>query len=388
MTPSLEAILLSGQTVALNVAKASAGVAEREFLFKCRGLNRTVIFKYPNFDAHENPFASAASRRSGGTVRRSFAVGRRPIRTAIYIPHDAGEVEGGGFALFADDPDAQPLMVRHIGLAPEGDPAHADDWRILRLLMDLPSLDPFLVENAFRQAGIEAHPAYLAIDHEDADVIRESIADKVKPIIARAVGRLDPAKLDGRARRFVDAIWDDSQTDASQFITAFGITEAEAPAIFSAWKGVAFFAYEFDKNRAELKQLMAWLASKQSLPVDSRLLPDTDRHLVGMLRDSIRDSAKTVVTSMIEVLKRYDEGYATLIDQNDPRVFRDFLLHAPNHFWTLGACNAAMAQAITTWRRYMRFSRGGALTFEHLERLFQVCNKILKGQSGGVGDLN
>ncbi|MFX4462413.1 hypothetical protein ABTA61_19450, partial [Acinetobacter baumannii] len=91
--------------------------------------------------------------------------------------------EGGGFALFADDPDAQPLMVRHIGLAPEGDPAHADDWRILRLLMDLPSLDPFLVENAFRQAGIEAHPAYLAIDHEDADVIRESIADKVKPII-------------------------------------------------------------------------------------------------------------------------------------------------------------------------------------------------------------
>ncbi|MGQ3031564.1 MAG: hypothetical protein ACT60Q_24740, partial [Ferrovibrionaceae bacterium] len=66
----------------------------------------------------------------------------------------------------------------------------------------------------------------------------------------------------------------------------------------------------------------------------------------------------------------------------------DFLLHAPNHFWTLGACNAAMAQAITTWRRYMRFSRGGALTFEHLERLFQVCNKILKGQSGGVGDLN
>ncbi|MFX6277432.1 hypothetical protein ABTF87_19215, partial [Acinetobacter baumannii] len=89
---------------------------------------------------------------------------------------------------------------------------------ILRLLMDLPSLDPFLVENAFRQAGIEAHPAYLAIDHEDADVIRESIADKVKPIIARAGGRLDPAKLDGRARRFVDAIWDDSQTDASQFI--------------------------------------------------------------------------------------------------------------------------------------------------------------------------
>lgn len=386
MNPSLEAILHSGQTVALDVSRASAQLADKDLMFKARGMNRVIIFKYPSFETPDNPFMAAAARGFAPAPRRAI-IGRRPIRTAIFLPHNAEEPESGGFALFIDEPQSAPLLVEHLGLGGEREEPYKHDWLILKTLMELPSLDPFLVENAFRQHGITVHKAYLQIDPKDADFIRETIADKVKPIIARAFGKSDPGRLETRARKFIDSIWDDTQAESSQFITAFGIKPEEAPAIFSAWKGVAFFGYEFDRNRTELKDMMSWLSCSLSLPLDRRQLPDAAKQQVKMLRDSIRDAARVILQNMFDIFGRYDQGYADLISRNDPKAFREFLLEAPKHYWALGAANSAMAQSLVTWRRYMQYSRDGQLPYEALDRLFQVCNKVLKGQAGDVGDL-
>ncbi|PPR75892.1 MAG: hypothetical protein CFH06_01860, partial [Alphaproteobacteria bacterium MarineAlpha3_Bin5] len=50
MTPTLEAIIFSSQTVSLNFNELSKPLSKSDLMFNTEALNGTVAFKYPNFD--------------------------------------------------------------------------------------------------------------------------------------------------------------------------------------------------------------------------------------------------------------------------------------------------------------------------------------------------
>lgn len=378
MTPSLEAVLFSSPTVNLNINQLSQGLEGKDLLFRNRQLNGCILFKFPNFDTTDDhtggiPGLDVYSNKSGSA----------PVRTGIYVPKDPSDLPLGGYGIYVDDRKTEELMVRHLGMSTK-DEQYADDFKLLKLIELMPSLDPFILELSLRQNNVTVHPRYVMIQEEQVRQVRAIIAEKVKPIIAKAMGISDMGSLEHKAKRFVDAIWDPSLGEANIFITAFGINQSDAPRTFSAWKGVTFFQFEFNRAQGDLARMMAWLGTSDSLPSDFRQLKDGEKQQITMFRDSIRTKLQKVLKNVNGIFNSYESSYQQFIREANPKPFREFLFKAESFYWTLGACNGVLAQVTSTWRRYC-FAGGGAkrqLNFDMMERFYKVCDSILKSRAG------
>ena len=192
-----------------------------------------------------------------------------PVETAIYILNNELDPEIGGYAIYLRQKDAEALLQRYVGVSSSGDGDSINaDFKKLLLIDEIPSLDPFLLKTAFDRDGIEIDKAYLNLDDSEERKIKHVIGDRVRPIVARALGGGGSA---GKSQRFVEAIWDPTLPEASLFIEAFKIQGSEAPNVFSAWKGISFYQQQFTQNRAEIAGILKWMKSDGHLEKPLRL---------------------------------------------------------------------------------------------------------------------
>lgn len=376
MTPTLESVLFASPTVAMSINRLSRDLAEEAKLFRNSTLNTTVIFKYPNFDAAQDPSGDIIP----GLEDLVESSKQNPVRTAIYVPKDAADLRIGGFGLFTDDEKFKEQAERYIGLK-IAEEAAAEDVNTLRILENCPSLDPFLVREAFDLAEVEVDNAYVSISDVEARQVRDRIQMKVRPIVAKALGISHEGRIEKTSREFLETIWDPSASSGSMFISAFGIDGKDAPKVFSSWKGVAFFDNEFNIRQTDFKKLTAWLKSDLSMPVDYAKLTQAEKQQLDMFRKSVTQKIKNVSLNITAVLGKYQLSYDNFIQHDRPSEFRRFLIGAEQYYWTLGGCNGVLAQVVNTWRRYMQTASAGRLNFDVLDRLYKVCDAILRSRS-------
>jgi len=375
VTPSLEAIIFSSPTVSLNINRLSKPLEQPEHMFKSSMLNCSVAFKYPNFDTSTPSSATIPGLET--TPDSSDAV-----KTAIFVPKDSEDLTLGGFGIFMDDDRLNELMQRYCGFDMESKEG-TSDMSILKVLSNIPSLDPFLVKEALGLEKIEINPAYTTISDAERAAIRGVIATKVEPIIDKAIGNKSLKEVEGKADEFLDAIWNPSAPSANLFIRAFGIKQTEAPQVFSAWKGVAFFYNEFTKSTSGIAKVLGWLGSEQSLPKEYRILAKGEKEQISMFRDSVHNKIRKVVENVNGIFKIYHHSHSRFIENDDPTEFRTFLQSATEYYWKLGACNGVLAQISITWDRYCGQTNGRPLEYAVLERLFKVCDNILQSRGEG-----
>ena len=378
MTPTLEAIIFSSQTVSLNVNELSRELSGSDLMFNNLAMNGTVAFKYPNFDTMDDTTVSIP-----GLVSSNIS-NREAVKTAIFVPKSTEDLAMGGYGIFLDDEQSESLMQRHVGIdvnTKEGQ----QDMTILGALRRIPSLDPFIVKETFDLNSIKVNSAYLAITEAETAKIRGVIATKVEPIVAKAINDPSLQGIAGKVDEFLDAIWNPSASAAGLFIKAFGIKQEEAPQIFSAWKGIAFYYNEFTNSQSNIVKVLSWLASESSLPREYRLLSDGERERIRMFRSSVDTKIRRVFSNVNSIFQIYDTSHSQFIENNDPAKFRTFLQNANQYYWKLGACNGVLAQVAITWQRYNPKNDGSQFNFETLERLFKICDSILSSRGEGIG---
>lgn len=380
MNPSLEAVLFSAPTISFHVNRVSAELPMERRIFKTDSLNDTIVFKYPNFDITEQNLVAIPGLEdlTGGKQINA-------VRTALYVPKDKHDLKLGGYGLYTDQPDFKELMLRHCGMDFEkADAEH--DIAILRVLAATPSLDPFIVNESFLQAGIQIDPTYVTIAAADTARIRHIIGEKVKPIVSKAMAITNPVEVVSKTRRFIDSIWDPSLNEALLFIQAFGIAREEAPTVFGAWKGIAFFQNEYIQSRQRIGRVTEWLKSENSKPREWRQLTRDEKQQIEMFRKSIFSKIQTIQQNITDIFDLYEESYKKFLAEDNPKHFRDFLFRANQYYWTLGACNGVLEQISMTWRRYYRATEGrGQLNFDQLERMFKVCDAVLRSRANDKG---
>ena len=378
MTPSLEAVLFSSPTVSLNLNDLSKDLEEGQLMFRNSTMNSTVIFKYPNFDTTQDTIFSDDG-----------AGGLDAVRTAIYVPKDASDMPLGGYGIFLDDPSMPEYMKHHVGLDVELE-ENAEDMATLKVLQRIPSLDPFLLNESFKLAKIEIDHSYISITDNETAAIRYLIGTKVEPIIAKALNIEKGDSTSSKTQEFVDAIWNPSDSTAKIFIQAFGIKEEEAPLVFEAWKGITFFYNEFANSRSDISKMMEWLLSDKSLPSEYIRMGRSEKENVQLSRKSIVQKIQGVVNNNTTVFRNYETSYRKFIVKDDPTDFRRFLKSASQSYWKIGACNGVLAQCAMTWKRYYERSGDTRLEYDSLQRLFKICEAILRarGQDSGATPLN
>ena len=264
LTPMLDQILHGGPSTVLDISKLTRGLTEGDPFFQTSALNRCIVFKYPNFNIEF----------SGGTTdfagKDSSLSEERPVETAIYVPNDEEFPQDGGYAIYIRQKNSEELLQRYIGLsAAASTDAMKNDLVKLNMIDEVPSLDPFLLKTAFERDNIAINPAYLAMGPGEEESIKRVISDKVRPIVSKALG-VNIGRGNDKSQRFIDAIWDPSIPEAGLFIQAFKIEESQVANVFSAWKGVSFYQYQFTQNRVLIAEILKWFKSEQSAPIDLR----------------------------------------------------------------------------------------------------------------------
>ena len=80
---------------------------------------------------------------------------------------------------------------------------------------------------------------------------------------------------------------------------------------------------------------------------------------------------KTGSNEVRRVLDVYDDAYAQLIERQDPKQFRDFLLNAPSMFLELGEKIGSMSHITSFWQYRFPTISPKAADVEELMMIFQ-----------------
>lgn len=368
-SPLLDSILYGGSSVSMNLASLSREAAPETWLFSSHALNGAILFKYPNFP-DRMPSGALADWSGGAGGEEDF----RPIETGIYIPYDARRPRDGGSAIYMRQKNCDVLLQDYLGIKAEsGNERLRRDLDVLMLLDNVPSLDPFLIKDYLDSQRIAFDPAYLQLNEKEVAQIRQMISVKIAEIIdkAFAAGKRAAADRD----RVMAALWNPALPEARDFIAAFGISEADAPVVFAAWKGITFYQVQLRAAAPRIAEMIRWFAARESIPYDAAMNRTFMDQLV-MFRERIVTQLKAQVDETRTIMHEYDGGHAAFLG-GKPRRLITFLKGARRTYWLLASCLSALNSSASIFFTDVKPSRNNRLSFEESTQMFQKLDIVL-----------
>ena len=296
---------------------------------------------------------------------------RRQVVTKIVIPIEASDLKTGGRYFFVGEHGFERTMRENFGLA-EGHP----DLKTLRLLDELPSLDPFLLRERLRQGGLDPAPCYFAIGEADLARMTGFVSREIEPLVALSMDtfgdvstRLSTARLTGKLLSNDPG----ERMEALRVVLRFE-PEQYQEGIF-CWKGFLYYKWV-------LTSLMSEVADVADAVLTVAPVGKTDESSQAYLdrgRAVLRHRIARACDNVSATLRVYDDAYAALTEAGAPAQFRDFLLHSPTMFTTLGDQLGALQHIVTFWR--YRFSKGSAsVSVDELIDIFMDFESGLRGR--------
>jgi len=291
--------------------------AERP-LFENRILNRTIIMKY--------------TPRPG----ELFEYAERRIKaTKVLFPLDRNDLSLGSFSGLVGQKDFSRIMSRHL----DGSDRLSDrDERVLGLIDQLPTLDPFLLYALLKSNGLDVSHVYFQLSDADRHAIQQEMAQAFTPLVVLCFP-------DGRyeTETFIDKILNfEESAEIDSLRAAFKLSpELFAIAMF-AWRGIIYYQWKTASLQAALDVATEKLEVMKLL--ESGSAPGQGR--AERSRAKILKMAATASARVQEINARYDTAFADFVDQRQADHFRQFLISAPSLFLICGQSMAIIEHII------------------------------------------
>ena len=276
----------------------------------------------------------------------------RPNATKIIIPFERSDLGLGGQSFFVG-------QRGWVDLLREACNEHTDmarDLATLRLIDQLPSLDPFLLREHLRRHGVMVASCYFALSTADMEQMQSFVAGEISQLINlafRDAGRVVPG---ARTARLVEALL---STDVDGRLeplreTLVMDTESFKEGVFS-WKGFLYYKWMLTRLWPELNTVGGEIAR---LSITGNREAETARYLEDT-RKRLRHGIVVERKAIMRALDVYDRAFEDLIENGRPQAFREFLLRAPDMFLSLGEKVGVIAHIASFWR--YRFQPGQPL---------------------------
>jgi hypothetical protein len=298
-----------------------------------------------------------------------FGVDHGAIVTKVIFPFDPGDLDLGGQFLLVDDPDLVDQLERHI------DYAEADigrDVMVLKLIDRLPTLDPFLLNEALNANHVEAAPCYFRLSVTDKLQMLEFVANQVETLISLCFGGI--AVSEQQAKRLSELIL--SEGDSEELAPLRLAMRMEPPQFSQAmfcWKAVLYYRWRSRSLGPELKLTKRAVSQIDAARFDYDAQPFVRRALSELER-MVAESERKIA----EMFRIYDDVFHTLTQQRTPEPFRRFLMDGPRLFARLGERMGRLEQLVSYWQHQFpaRSVRQLApeVVFDGLRNLMQALN--------------
>lgn len=340
-------------------APADAPAASAKLLFDSRALNFSIFIKEPA-KTKLGMFAPAPGKT---------------LRTRLYFPYNRERPVEGGVSIDSRDPRLDEALQNVAGLDRKNRPDSYDhDKKILRILDELPSLDPFLLKDRFRQANMEVPEPYLHIQLQEWDAIRSFVHNQFR-VVAHVIFPSDDSQMDEKAEQLTQQLWDLRDLEHLSALTkVFGLDPARTEEIFYSWKGVIYYDYEYERLRPLISALFAWF-DQGSVPKDF-CKPEVEREL-DRSRTLIKNHMKGAIAETEKHLKLYHKSFDLFFkERKTASDFVAFLQSAPRNFYALGESLSKLSHSVVLWDRGTQNFHGRLLPSDSLLELFGFIEDI------------
>lgn len=262
----------------------------------------------------------------------------RRTATKIILPFDATDLKLGGRSILVNQVGFDAFCRGYFG-----DDINANaDVQILRLLDQLPSVDPFLVREHLSRHGYKPGACYLKISPYDIQRMigfaNEEIERLVRTAFSGSVGG-SAIKLAGKilANELDFELWPLKAT--------LRMADDEfSDGIFS-WRGFLYFKWRHIELQDEMRKVLEGLSTYQ--PIGA--CDDGTRDYLKEVRPRLAQRIVNAVASVGRTLNVYDRAYHALVHGENPGPFRRFLLDGPSLFFELGESIGILSHIASFW---------------------------------------
>jgi hypothetical protein len=267
----------------------------------------------------------------------------RPNATKIIIPFERSDLGLGGQSFFVG-------QRGWVDLLREACNEHTDmarDLATLRLIDQLPSLDPFLLREHLRRHGLSVASSYFALSSADMEQMQSFVSVQISQLINlayRDAGRVVPG---AHAARLVEALLSTDVDERLEPLRETLVMDGESfkEGVFS-WKGFLYYKWMLTRLWTELDTVGGEIAR---LTITGNRDVSTQRFLDDT-RKRLRRGIVVERKAIMRALDVYDRAFEDLIDNGRPQAFREFLLRAPDMFLSLGEKVGVIAHIASFWR--------------------------------------
>ncbi|MBO6728557.1 MAG: hypothetical protein QUV02_09250 [Maricaulis sp.] len=311
-------------------------------------LNRCFIVKH-TVRAHERP----------------YVMSNQPVVTKILIPLAQEDLSLGGHAVFVEEVGFANKIRSEFDCP---DDPHLIDLDILRLreLAALPSFDPFLLSERYRNHARPVSDLYFNISESESQRMEHAVASEVISVISLAFGSTQSDRDDIRASNFARQLLsnrDDGRLDALR--NSLSMTAMEFKTGIFGWKGILYYRWCMSQTLHALKSFLYEL--KEVSIVGATPHEQTE---LEHIRRKIISETRARWASLSGVMKEYEEVFERFCQGQDASGFRTFLLRAPSLFFDIGSDLSVVSHIPGYWRFWANQNKKGYLHAREAMPLF------------------
>ena len=265
----------------------------------------------------------------------------RTSATKILFPIDQNDLKMGARFLFIGQIGYDDQLNEALG----NSSAHGQDLRILKVIDQIPSLDPFLLREQMRRYGYEPDRCYFDISESDTTRMFNFAKNEIMPlvnmsyaddrVIASHAVRLCNKILSNQVDGDLDPLRETLQLDRMQFDEG----------VF-CWKAFLYYKWQLSELMKPLQGTLQQIATIR--PTTRARGEETE--LIEHSRKQIRKGISQNIEKVKLTLSVYDRAYGDLTQSGKARGFREFLLTAPSLFRELGERLAGLDHVVSFWR--------------------------------------
>lgn len=324
-------------------------------------LNKSIILKHK---LRSNELELFSDRRSTGTK--------------ILLPIDIEDLKLGGHYVFINQKNFDQIAKSKFG-----DLFMVDnrDREILNLLDETPSLDPFLVREQFKRFSIIAADCYFELSKADADKMHSFVSREISVLVVKAFGDSMNSlpKINSLVTKILSFKVDE---DLEPLRLNLKMTADEFSDGIFCWKGFLYYKWfhvsAIPSINLAIRQIIRY---KPPESIDGET-----RRKIAIHKMSLAKGLIETIGAVDALLSRYDNAYAEMTTNDNPHLFRQFLLTAPHLFKELGSSLGVVSHIISYWSYRLALTRGPAISAGELLLMFADFkdNLAVHGKTGSV----
>jgi hypothetical protein len=293
----------------------------------------------------------------------------------LYFPFNEQNIYEGGRTIFFREAQVDKAIAEYCGESAVQPQELAEDMRRLALLDGIPSLDPFLLKDVFLRNEMKVNPAYFEVDDETWAAIELFMLERFEPLVKAAWP--EAMSSDDKARLLIDKIWEARDVVALKpIIEAFRLPTSEALDIFSAWRGIVYYSYQYIKEKPRFLDLVKWIKENEA-PVAGITAAEMKDMMTALnqVKEQLRKEWQTIET----IVQQYQDSYDKMFRyKTSTAEFLTFLRGSNKTYWEIGNSLGKAFHGIYCWDVMASRFKGAKLPWAQTVEIVKLLATIFQ----------